>query len=140
MKVLLNVIDQITETLEAEPFVNTVTYGDIFDVDLSKQTLFPLSHFIVNNVTYNGPVWTVSISLMCMDIAKDNATHQYTMAEQMTVVGRVLEKLRRGDLHTDKYHLEGNPVLEPFKERGENGLFGWEVTFNVVVPNNVPQR
>ena len=31
--------------------VNTVTYGDITDVDLNKHTMYPLSHVMVNNVT-----------------------------------------------------------------------------------------
>ena len=42
---------KLLDTLKAElissPFVNTVTYGDISDVDLNKQNIFPLSHFIV---------------------------------------------------------------------------------------------
>jgi hypothetical protein len=46
---------QITETIKtnllADENVNTVTTGDIFDIDLSKQTIFPLSHIIINSVT-----------------------------------------------------------------------------------------
>ena len=39
---------QLTETIEtqllADVNVNTVTTGDIFDIDLAKNTLFPLMH------------------------------------------------------------------------------------------------
>ena len=45
---------QITDTLKTnlllDENVNTVTTGDIFDVDLSKQTIFPLAHIVINSV------------------------------------------------------------------------------------------
>ena len=45
---------QLTETIKDQLLndenVNTVTTGDITEIDLSKQTIFPLSHIIVNNV------------------------------------------------------------------------------------------
>jgi len=52
MKGFYNITTKIKETLALDAFVNTVTYGDIFEVDLNKQDIFPLSHFIVNNATY----------------------------------------------------------------------------------------
>ena len=46
---------QLTETIKTQLLsdvnVNTVTTGDIFDIDLSKQSIFPLCHIIINNVT-----------------------------------------------------------------------------------------
>ena len=34
-----NVLEKIKDTLNAEPFVNTITYGNIDDVDLNKQSI-----------------------------------------------------------------------------------------------------
>ena len=63
---------QITETLKtnllADENVNTVTTGDIFDIDLSKQTIFPLSHIIVNSVEIQEQVLNFNITVMSMDI------------------------------------------------------------------------
>ena len=46
---------RVTQTIKDELVsnvnVNTVTYGDITRIDLSKQTIFPLSQIMVNNVT-----------------------------------------------------------------------------------------
>ncbi len=50
---LLNIIKA---ELEATNLVNTVTEGDIFQVDLSKQTIFPLSHIMINNATFENNV------------------------------------------------------------------------------------
>jgi hypothetical protein len=138
VKALLNVIDVINETLEEHPFVKTVTYGDIFDVDLSKQTLFPLSHYIVSQVTYSDQIWLVEISLLTMDIPADETRHTTTMAEQMSVIGKLCEVLQRGDLRDEKYHLQNDPVLVPFKDRDINGLYGWETTLLIEVPNEMP--
>ena len=56
---------QITETIKDQLLndvnVNTVTTGDITDIDLSKQTIFPLCHIIVNNVTIEEQVLRFSV-------------------------------------------------------------------------------
>lgn len=135
MKVFYEVVDTIEEELNAHPFVNTVTYGNIFDVDLNKTTLFPLSHFIVNNATYQGNIWVLNISLLCMGITEGGDNEHYVLNEQMSVINKLFEKLRRGDLHDIPYKLDGNPISIPFKERFENDLIGWETTFNVQVAN-----
>lgn len=63
---------QITQTIKdqllADENVNTVTTGDITEIDLSKQTIFPLSHIIVNNVTITEEVLQFNISVLAMDV------------------------------------------------------------------------
>ena len=49
MKGFYNVTDKLKTKLQEEPFVNTVSFGSIDDVDLDKQSIFPLAHVIVNN-------------------------------------------------------------------------------------------
>ena len=41
MKSFYKVIDSIQTVVSAEPFNNTVTFGDISEIDLKKQSLFP---------------------------------------------------------------------------------------------------
>ena len=72
---------QITDTIKtnllADKNVNTVTTGDITEIDLAKQTIFPLAHIIVNSVTIQEAVLNFNISVMCMDIvdvSKDETT------------------------------------------------------------------
>ena len=63
---------QLTQTIKdqllADINVNTVTTGDIYDVNLNKQDIFPLSHIIVNNVLQQEQTLTFNISIMAMDI------------------------------------------------------------------------
>ena len=46
---------QLTETIKEQLLqdinINTVTSGDITDVNLNKQDIFPMGHIIVNSVT-----------------------------------------------------------------------------------------
>jgi hypothetical protein len=51
MKGFYQVTTAIKDQLYKDVFVNTVSSGDIFEIDLNKQTIFPLSHIIVNNAT-----------------------------------------------------------------------------------------
>ena len=148
MQGFYNLTTKIKDTLALDDFVNTVTYGDIFEIDLNKQDIFPLSHFIVNNATLNGSVWQFSLSLLCMDIVDEskedvtdkflgNDNEQDVLNTQMAVINRLLELLRRGDLNSELYQLEGSPSIEPFVDRFENKLAGWTLTFDVLIPNTM---
>ena len=143
-----NLTDKLKDELLKDPFVNTVTYGNIFEVDLNKQTIFPLSHFIVNNVVDRGQTLLFNISLLCMDLvdeSKDdtedefvgNDNEQDVLNTQLAVANRVGAMLKRGDLYREKYQLDGEISLEPFVDRFDNKVAGWTATFNVVIPNEM---
>ena len=67
---------QVTKTLEDQLLLDvnckTVTTGDISNVNLNKQDIFPLSHILINSVTQsddNGSgLYTFNISILSMDI------------------------------------------------------------------------
>lgn len=142
----------ITEVLRAEldssPFVNTVTEGSIFEVDLNKQTLFPLSHIMVNNVTIEENVLRFNISVIAMDIVdiskeqttnifRGNDNEQDVLNTQLAVCQRLAASLYNGNLSDTNYQLDGTPSCEPFTERFENLLAGWTMTMDILVPNEM---
>ena len=143
---------QITETIETQLLsdvnVNTVTTGDIFDIDLSKQSIFPLAHIIVNSVTLQEQVISFNITVMAMDIVDEskeattdifrgNNNEQDVLNTQLAVLNKLIMVLRRGDLYSDKFQLEGDPTLEPFYERFENRLAGFAATMDVINHNDI---
>ena len=134
-----DLINKIKEALQEEPFVNTVTEGDIFQVDLDKRTLFPLSHIMVNSATHQGNVIQFSVTILMMDLLdqKDESNKVDIWNTQLAVGVRVMDRLNRGDLRSDFWELTGNPNFEPFTDRFENDLAGWALTFDVVVKNNM---
>jgi hypothetical protein len=148
MKGFYQITTAIKDQLYKDVFVNTVSSGDIFEIDLNKQTIFPLSHIIVNNAQYNGNTWLFNISVLCMDVvdfSKTENTDQFltndneqdVLHTQLMVINRLLEVLRRGSLYDDLYQLEGAPNCEPFVDRFENKIAGWTVTFDVIVSNEM---
>ena len=75
------ILDTIKDKLLDDINVNTVTTGDITEIDLSKQTIFPLSHIIINSVTPQDQVLNFNITIMSMDIVdinKENKTDIFT--------------------------------------------------------------
>jgi hypothetical protein len=143
-----NITTAIKDQLLTDPMCNTVTIGDIFEVDLKKQTIFPLSHIIVNNATLENNIWRFNMTVLAMDIvdkSNDAITDAFlgndnehdVLNTQLAVLNRLLEVLRRGSLYSEYYQLDGNPSLEPFTERFENFLAGWAATFDVLIPNDM---
>lgn len=137
----------IKKQLNEDLFVNTVTIGDIFKVDLNKLTIFPLSHIIINSATYQGATWNYNISILCMDIVDEskslttdiflgNDNEQDVLNTQLMVVNRFLEVLRMGKLAED-YELAGTPSCEFFTERFENKMAGVTVTFDMIIQNQM---
>ena len=143
---------QLTETIKeqllADVNVNTVTTGDITDVNLSKQDIFPLSHIIVNNVTVNEQTLDFNISILACDIVNQsklettdiftgNNDIQNILNNQLAVLNRLIQRLRMGQLHTDMYQLNGSPSLTPFYDRFDNQLAGWTATMDVQIYNDI---
>ena len=148
MKGFYQVTQKIKDQLLADENVNTVTTGDITKIDLSKQTIFPLSHLLVNNVTNEDNILVFSLSVLSMDIinvSKEETTdifignnnEQDILNTQLVVVNKLVQMLRAGTVYQDLYQLVGNPNFEPFYDRFENEMAGWAVTFDIMIPNDL---
>tara|TARA_R100001460_G_scaffold40487_1_gene75688 strand:- start:710 stop:1162 length:453 start_codon:yes stop_codon:yes gene_type:complete len=143
-----DIIDKLKAHFDADQLVNTVTQGDIFEVDLSKQTIFPLVHIIVNTASFEENVIRYNISILAMDItdvSKQETTDKFlgndnelwVLNTMLAVHNRCYELLRRGTLYTDSFQVDGNPSCEPFTERFENKLAGFTMTLDILIPNDM---
>ena len=143
---------QLTETIKTELLqdvnINTVTTGDLTDVNLNKQDIFPLGHIIIDNVTDEEQVLRFNITVLACDIvdqSKDLTVDRFTgnndvqdiLNTQLAVLNRLIQRLRMGTLYTDMYQLDGNPTLTPFYDRFENQLAGWSASMTVLIYNDI---
>tara|TARA_B110000908_G_scaffold14325_1_gene16395 strand:+ start:831 stop:1301 length:471 start_codon:yes stop_codon:yes gene_type:complete len=143
---------QLTETIKEQLLldvnINSVTTGDISDVNLNKQDIFPLGHIIINNVVVDEQILTFNISILACDIVnqskdltldrfKGNDNVQDILNTQLGVLNKLIQRLRMGDLYTDMYQLNGSPSLQPFYDRFENQLAGWTATMDVQIYNDI---
>ena len=143
---------QITTTIKDnllnDENVNTVTTGDITKIDLSKQTIYPLSHILVNNVSQEDQVLRFNISVFCMDIvdvSKDETINTFVgnnnehdvLNTQLAVINKLIETLRSGTLYQSKYQLDGVVSCEPLYARFENEVAGWVGTMDILIDNDI---
>ena len=142
-----NLTENIKDELAASTFVNTVTYGDIFEIDLNKKDIFPLAHFIVDSVTDLGSTLSFSVSVLAMDIVDEskakttdkflgNNNEQDVLNTQLEVVNSLTASLRRGTMYRNLYQIQGDTNVEPFVDRFENKVAGWTATYNILVKND----
>lgn len=142
--VITNLIEDL---LIADEYINTVTYGDISDVDLNKQTIFPLGHLIVNSITSSEQTLTFNISILSMDIVnvekkattnwfRGNTNEQDVLNAQFKVLNKLIQKIRIGSLYREGYQVLGDVSFEPFTDRFENLLAGWAATFDIMINND----
>ena len=140
--------ETIKDQLLGDVNVNSVTTGDIYDIDLAKQSTFPLSHIIINSVSTQEQTLTFNISVLAMDIVDEskeattdifrgNNNEQDILNTQLAVLNKLVMVLRKGTLYSDQYQLDGDATLEPFYERFDNRLAGWSATFDVFVKNDI---
>ncbi len=146
MNGLYRVLEKVKEVLEADIDVNKVTYGDITQIDLEKQTIYPLSHVMLNTVVSNEQVLRFNISIIAMDIVDvtkeeddgyERSNEQDVLNTQLAVLNKAIQKMRIGNLYRDKFQVEGDVSIEPFTDRFENQVAGVVGTFDIIIENDV---
>lgn len=151
MITIYDIINQMKTFLRSHPIVNTVTFGDITDVDLNKTTIFPLTHFLFSNVQFTDYAMRVRMTFLFLDIvdcSKDFNNNDFGNREddsnlidvyntQLQIANALISDLKRGDLYRDGYQLAIEPVCEPFRDRFENELAGWSVDIEIDIANNI---
>ena len=142
------IINTLKDYIKNNGFTNTVTTGNIFDVDLAKQTIFPLVHIMVNNAVINENTMSFNVSILFMDIVDEskseitdlwlgNDNEEDILNTQLAVANRLISDMLRGDLYSSLVQTTAPVNCEPFVDRFENKLAGWTATFDVIVPNDM---
>ena len=145
-----DVINAIKTYLEGNNSVSTVTFGNILDVDLNKQTIFPLSHLTVRNVVFSDYTMSFTVNVLCVDVidnTKENNKEQVepffghdnkqdVLNTQLMVLNGLQSSLRRGGLFQQKFILDDNISAELVEESFENTLSGWAMDISIEVPND----
>jgi hypothetical protein len=144
------ITEVLRDSLLNDNIINNVSQGDIFNIDISKPTIYPLGHIVVNSATQsesgNTNIFNVSVLLMDVcDISKaepydlffDNDNEADILNSQFEVGNRLVTSLRRGDLYDAGYELNGNVNFEAFSDRFENKIVGWTLTFDIETANDM---
>ena len=144
-------------------FINTTTVGDIYDVDLSKETIFPLMHINPVSVSTGASQLNYNFQIFVMDLVSEkedwkptldnppssSTTHnlsneQEVMSDCLSTCVDIISIFRNSkwqaqltlDINAPVYFTESEYTLEPFNERFDNLLTGWVFQLTVVVNND----
>tara|TARA_R110001592_G_scaffold124342_1_gene333142 strand:+ start:938 stop:1477 length:540 start_codon:yes stop_codon:yes gene_type:complete len=156
-----NVIDTLKQLGEEHQQITTTTTGDIWEIDLSKNTLFPLFHINPVSVTTGQSELTYNFQLFVMDLVsqKDNWTEanlqsatnlsneQEVLSSCLQMCVDIIGIMRHSkwqsakadgtqDIDDPVYFTDGEFSLEPFTERFDNLLTGWVFSIGIVVQND----
>ena len=142
MNSFYRVIDNIKNAISAEPFNHQVSFGDIADIDLQKQSLYPLCHIMVNNATITNNIVQQNMTIFLMDLVDvsnsedtslflGNDNRQDILNTQLALGTRIMRVLQKADAYRDEFEIVGDASCEPFTERFENMLAGWAITFTI---------
>ena len=61
------VLTTIKDELLSNPSIKTCTFGDITDIDLQKQTIFPLAHIIIDGATNAEKTLQFNFTVLTME-------------------------------------------------------------------------
>jgi len=140
-----NVIDTLKNLGENHLMIKTTTVGDIFDIDLEKNTLYPLMHLNPVNVTTTRTELIYNFQVFVMDLVEDdNANEQEVYSDVLQVCIDIIAILSNSkwqsqlalDIDAPVYFAEGNFTLEPFKERFDQSVTGWVFNIGLTVENS----
>jgi hypothetical protein len=154
-----NVINTLKNIGDQHHQITTVTTGDIFDIDLEKNTKFPLMHINPVNVTTGQSQLNYNFQIFVMDLVSEKedwteaniqsanqlSNGQEVLSQTCQICVDIISMLRHS-LHQSEqgvdnvnhplYFAEGEYTLEPFTERFDNELTGWVFTISILVRNN----
>ena len=123
------------------------------EVDLAKQTMFPLANITMDNVTHSENSLTFQVTVVnvdIVDISKDLPSNDvygneiygndnliYIWTNQLYVINRLVARLREGSINDYIWQLDGDIQSDFINKEMEGMLAGYSTTFNVTVPNDI---
>ena len=140
-----NLIDTLKELGSKHHQINTTTVGDIFDIDLEKNTLYPLMHINPVNVTTGRVGLTYNFQIFIMDMVDtDDANEQDVYNDVLQTCIDIISIFRNSkwqsqltlDIEAAVYFTEGDYTLEPFTERFDQAVTGWVFQLPIKVQND----
>ena len=140
-------LDKIKDKLRENPSIQTVTFGDLMQVDLAKTSIFPIAHVVVGNVAFRDHIIVMNLRILFLDIVDDNGVPNSAdqffgndnlidiLNTQLSAANILQGNLRRGSGYADLFQVKGDINCQPFLDTLENQLAGWGMDLVLELPN-----
>ena len=148
MRAYYELLEEFKTQLLADEDVNSVTFGDLEDVDLNKTSLYNLVHFGVSNASVADGHIAFTVTILAMGIVsqyKEGSVERsdvWLMDNQQDVLNttlgilqRAIKNFQKGAASREGFKVEGTSVeLESFKDRFDDDVAGWIGDLVIKVP------
>ena len=157
-----NVLNRLLLIAENHEQIFTTSVGDIWSINLAKQTKFPLLHLNPTTVTTGDSTLTYNFQIFIMDMVdetadwtENNASANFsklykTLGNEQDVFNETLQictdfigmlrhstqQSTNGDINNAVYFTDDQFSIEPFQERFDNLCCGWVFNLGVLVQND----
>lgn len=148
MNNIFKLTDAIKNELESNTLIKQVTYGDLFEVDLLKQNIFPLAHVGMTGASIRDGVAYVQMSILFLDVVDESKSEQldqfygndnenYVINSMFAAATKTVRELQSGNLYRAQFQIEDDVNVEFFSERFEDKLAGCGIDFTVAINNTL---
>jgi hypothetical protein len=145
MKSLLNLTNAIKAELTNNKLINSVTFGNIDEVELLKQDIYPLAHVGISTGSISDATSEIEVSILFLDIvdvSNDNEedfndSEIYKLNNMLAAATKTTQELKRGNLYEQGYQVEEDADVEFFSDRFEDKLAGVGLDLNITIQNSV---
>jgi len=143
MKTFKAIIDQFENVCTAHKQINSFTFGDIFEVDMTNEMNFAKAHLIEQSATINSRDFVFTFDLLVMDlVAADGSNETDVLNDTFLILADIYREFKSGlcrvTPHIDSrfYVISEGISCEPFTDRFENLLSGWKGSITITVPSH----
>jgi len=140
-----NVIDSLSCVSISHQKVNSVSTGDIENIDTSGITKYPLVHIVPTSVDAGVNQLTYNFNVLAMDLVQtDESNEQEVLSDTLGILTDIVAQYKQGanlGIYPDNkgVYAQIDDVdfsLEPFTERFDNVVSGWNLSFSITLPHN----
>tara|TARA_R110002012_G_scaffold297760_1_gene495832 strand:- start:53 stop:547 length:495 start_codon:yes stop_codon:yes gene_type:complete len=140
-----NTVDTLKQLGANHYQIKTTTTGDLWEIDLEKNTMFPLMHINPVNAVAGTQEMTLNFQIFIMDLVfPDQSNEQEVLSDCLQICNDLIGTFKNGESlllsnqglnDLPKYFTEGDITIEPFTERFDSAVTGWVFTLPVVIEN-----
>jgi len=143
MNSLFALTDAIKNELDNNVLLNSVTYGDVDEIELLKSNRYPLAHVGISTGTISDATSDINLSIIFIQQVDDvkeqedsfNDSELYAQNNMLSAATRLVQVLKRGDLYQQGFQLEEDATVEFFGDRFTDRVAGVTVDMTVTIKN-----
>jgi len=145
MNSLFALTDAIKQELDSNVLLNSVSYGDVDEIELLKTNKYPLAHVGISTGTISDSTSTIEMSVIFIQQVDDvkeqedsfNDSELYAQNNMLAAATRLVQVLKRGDLYAQGFQLEDDATVDFFGDRFTDKVAGVTVDMTVTIKNSV---